>query len=66
MIQRSEHSWVFLQEMAKLDRIFFSSATNDNYLLKAYVRAQMLASVLLRMQKENYVNVNIIALKLQT
>jgi len=64
--------------IAKLDRENISSATNENYFLslflcsiyvwlyvKAYVRAQMLISVLLRMQREDYVKVNIMALKLQ-
>ena len=34
--------------------------------VKAYVRAQMLISVLLRMQNGDYTKVNIIAIKLQT
>jgi len=67
--------------IAKLDRKNISSATIENYIfslflleyihmtiiyVKAYVRAQMLISVLLRMQNGDYTKVNIIAIKLQT
>ena len=65
----------------KLDRIFFIGSqqefhffliffckgyTYHNMLtVKVYVRAEMLISVVLRMQKYDHVKVNIIALKLQ-